>query len=75
MGADIIEEPDGLVITGGKLKGAKVDGYDDHRIVMALAVAGLAASGTTTISTAESVDISYPGFFNDLKRLGAKVEL
>ncbi len=75
MGADIIEEPDGLVITGGKLKGTKVDGYDDHRIVMALAVAGLMATGTTTISTAESVEISYPGFFNDLKRLGAKVEL
>lgn len=75
MGADIIEEPDGLVINGGKLKGAKVDGYDDHRIVMALAIAGLVATGTTTISTAESVDISYPGFFNDLKRIGAKVEL
>ncbi|HTX44459.1 MAG TPA: 3-phosphoshikimate 1-carboxyvinyltransferase [Methanocella sp.] len=75
MGADIVEEPDGLVVIGGKLKGAKVDGYDDHRIVMALAVAGLVASGTTTISTAEAVGISYPGFFNDLKRLGAKVEL
>ncbi len=75
MGADIIEEPDGLVINGGKLKGAKVDGYDDHRIVMALAVAGLVATGTTMISTAESVDISYPGFFSDMKRLGAKVEL
>lgn len=75
MGADIIEQPDGLTIKGGKLKGAQVDGYDDHRIVMALALAGLAASGTTTITTAEAVDISYPGFFNDLKRLGAKVEL
>ncbi|WP_048189536.1 3-phosphoshikimate 1-carboxyvinyltransferase [Methanocella conradii] len=75
MGADIVEEPDGLVITGGKLKGASVEGYDDHRIVMALAVAGLAASGTISISTAESVSISYPGFFDDLKRIGAKVEL
>ena len=75
MGADIIEEPDGLVVNGGKLRGAKVDGYDDHRIVMALAVAGLVATGTTTISTAESVDVSYPGFFTDLKRLGAKVDL
>jgi 3-phosphoshikimate 1-carboxyvinyltransferase len=75
MGADIVEEPDGLVIKGGTLQGAKVDGYDDHRIVMALATAGLMAGGTTTIDTAESVDISYPGFFNDLKRIGAKVEL
>jgi 3-phosphoshikimate 1-carboxyvinyltransferase len=75
MGADIVEEPDGLIIRGGRLRGAKVDGYDDHRIVMALAVAGLMATGTTSIGTAESVDISYPGFFNDLKRIGAKVEL
>ncbi len=75
MGADIIEEPDGLVINGGKLRGAKVDGYDDHRIVMALAVAGLAAAGATFFSKAESVVISYPGFFADLKRMGAKVEL
>jgi 3-phosphoshikimate 1-carboxyvinyltransferase len=75
MGADIVEEPDGLIIRGGRLRGAKVDGYDDHRIVMALAVAGLMATGATSIGTAESVDISYPGFFNDLKRIGAKVEL
>lgn len=75
MGADITEQPDGLTINGGTLKGAEVEGYDDHRIVMALATAGLVATGTTTIGTAESVDISYPGFFGDLKRLGAKVEL
>jgi len=75
MGADIVEEPDGLIINGGRLKGASVEGYDDHRIVMALAVAGLAASGMTSISTAESVSISYPGFFDDLKRIGARVEL
>ena len=74
MDVDITEEPDGLLIKGGKLKGAQVEGYDDHRIVMALAVAGLMASGTTTITTAEAVDISYPAFFNDLKRLGARVD-
>ncbi len=56
------------------LHGAAVDGYDDHRIVMSLAIAGLVAEGTTTITTAESVNISYPGFFDDLKKLGAKVE-
>jgi len=75
MGVDITEEPDGLLITGGKLKGAQVDGYDDHRIVMALSLAGMMATGTTDITTAESVDISYPKFFNDLKRLGAKVDV
>ena len=74
MGAEIEERQDGLTIKGGPLHGAAVDGYDDHRIVMSLAVAALAAEGPTTISTAESVGISYPGFFDDLKKLGAKVE-
>ena len=74
MGADIKERPDGLEITGGKLHGAKVHGHHDHRIVMALAVAGLVA-GDTEIDTAESVDVSYPGFFAQMKGLGAEVEI
>jgi len=73
MGADIIEEKDRLVIKGGAIKGAELHGWDDHRIVMALAVAGMVAGGTT-IDTVESVSISYPGFFEDLKRAGAIVE-
>ena len=73
MGADIKERPDGLEITGGVLHGAKVHGHHDHRIVMALAVAGLVA-GDTEIDTAESVDVSYPGFFAQMKGLGAEVE-
>ncbi len=72
MGVDITEEKDRLVIRGGNLKGASVHGWDDHRIVMALAVAGLVA-GETTIDTTESVSISYPGFFDDLRNIGANV--
>ena len=74
MGADIKERPDGLEITGGVLHGAKVHGHHDHRIVMALAVAGMVA-GDTEIDTAESVDVSYPGFFARMKGLGAEVEI
>ncbi len=74
MGADIKERPDGLEIVGGKLHGAAVHGYDDHRIVMALTVAGFVAGGTR-IDTAESVDVSYPGFFQEMMRLGADVRL
>jgi 3-phosphoshikimate 1-carboxyvinyltransferase len=74
MGADIRERPDGLEIMGGKLHGAKVQGYHDHRIVMALVVAGLVA-GDTEIDTAESVDVSYPGFFQQIMGLGANVEV
>ncbi|OPY51864.1 MAG: 3-phosphoshikimate 1-carboxyvinyltransferase [Methanosaeta sp. PtaU1.Bin112] len=72
MGADIRERPDGLEITGGKLHGAKVHGWHDHRIVMALTVAGFVAGGTE-IDTAEAVDVSYPGFFEQMKGLGARV--
>ncbi len=74
MGANIKERPDGLEIVGGKLHGASVHGYHDHRIVMALAVAGFAAGGVK-IDTAESVDVSYPGFFQEMMRLGADVRL
>ncbi len=73
MGVDITEEKDRLIIRGGALKGARVHGWDDLRIVMALAVAGMVA-GNTTIDTVESVSISYPGFFEDLKKIGAGVE-
>ena len=49
-------------------------GYHDHRIVMALAVAGLVAGGTE-IDTVESVDVSYPGFFEQMAGIGAKVQV
>jgi 3-phosphoshikimate 1-carboxyvinyltransferase len=74
MGADIRERPDGLEIVGGKLHGASVHGYDDHRIVMALTVAGFVAGGTQ-IDTAESVDVSYPGFFEQMAGAGANVSV
>ena len=74
MGANIRERPDGLEIIGGKLHGALVTGYQDHRIVMSLALAGL-ATGKTRIDTAETVDVSYPGFFEEMQKLGARVQL
>ncbi len=74
MGVDITEEPDQLVIRGGGLHGARVSGWHDHRIVMALTVAGMVA-GDTVIDTAESVDISYPGFFEAMKSLGGDIRL
>ena len=72
MGVDIKEEPDRLIIKGGEMNGAEVHGWNDHRVVMSLVVAGMLA-GKTTVDTVESVDISYPGFFDDLKKLGGIV--
>ena len=74
MGAKIAEKPDGLVIEGGGLRGARVSGHHDHRIVMALTVAGLVA-GDTMVETAEAVSVSYPGFFEEMARIGATVEV
>ncbi|MDZ7687846.1 MAG: 3-phosphoshikimate 1-carboxyvinyltransferase [Halobacteriales archaeon] len=77
MGASIKEEHNRLVIDGdaSELVGTRVDGRHDHRVVMALAVAGTVAEGETTIETAESVDVSYPGFADDLRKLGVKVSI
>jgi 3-phosphoshikimate 1-carboxyvinyltransferase len=69
LGAHITELPDGLEIEGGvPLTGTEVLGHDDHRVVMALAIAGLACQGTTMIDTAEAAAVTYPGF---LELLGA----
>ena len=70
MGADIAALDDGWVINGPRhLEGARVQSQRDHRVAMALAVAGLLADGTTEIEDAECVEISYPGFFDQLESL------
>ena len=70
MGADVRELPDGWEIHGPRpLEGARVDSLGDHRVAMALAVAGLLAEGETEVEGAECVDISYPGFWDQLETL------
>ena len=71
LGAAAEPGADGFVVGGdGTLQGGVVDGAGDHRIVMAAAVAALAAAGTVTIRGAEAADVSWPGFFDTLNRLG-----
>jgi len=74
MGADIEELPDGLVIRQSQLQGASVQGHHDHRVVMSLAVAGLAAEGNTVIDTAQAVDVTFPNFVELMLQLGAAIE-
>lgn len=70
MGARITELPDGMEITGGNpLSGTGVDSHTDHRIAMSLAIAALAARGTTTIQQAEAAAISYPDFVPTLEQV------
>jgi 3-phosphoshikimate 1-carboxyvinyltransferase len=76
LGADVRVLPDGLVIrgSGGRpLRGGRIEAGGDHRIAMAFAVAGLAATGGVEIADPECVDVSYPGFFAALAALGAVV--
>ena len=71
LGAAIEERPDGFVIQGGRgLSGQAVSGSGDHRLTMALAIAGLVADGETVVEDPESVAVSYPEFWQDLEALG-----
>lgn len=70
MGGNVEETSDGMIIHGGvPLHGASIDSRLDHRIAMSFAIAGLAAEGTTQLLRADCVNISYPGFYKDLREL------
>lgn len=69
MGIRVRELSDGLEITGGRPRGARIENFKDHRIVMAMAIAALGAKGESEITETKSVSKSYPSFFNDLRRL------
>jgi 3-phosphoshikimate 1-carboxyvinyltransferase len=69
LGADVTEYPDGFRIESRPLRGATVDAAGDHRLAMAFAVAACGADSPTTITGAGAVDVSYPGFFEELARL------
>jgi len=76
LGVFIREDAGSLVIQGGSaIKGGTVKAHDDHRIAMALAVAALRSNEEIRIVQAESVQKSYPNFFEDLVKLGASVSL
>jgi 3-phosphoshikimate 1-carboxyvinyltransferase len=72
LGIDISADGDDLRVMGGRpLAGAPVDSRDDHRLAMTFAIAGLVATGRTTVGRPGSAAISYPGFFDDLGRVSS----
>jgi 3-phosphoshikimate 1-carboxyvinyltransferase len=79
LGADVEELSDGLVIhghsNGSNLKPCPVSGYGDHRIVMAMSIAGMALNGEITIDTAEAMNVTFPEFVTLMKKLGAHMTL
>ncbi|MGM0396509.1 MAG: 3-phosphoshikimate 1-carboxyvinyltransferase [Bacillota bacterium] len=75
LGADITETEDGLIVKGVKsLRGGEVASWNDHRIVMALAIAATRATGDVTIRDSGAITKSYPGFWEDFKKLGGIVD-
>ena len=67
LGGEVEEHPDGLTVRGhARLRGTSVRSHGDHRIAMALAVAGLAAQGETEIEGAECASVSFPEFYGIL---------
>ena len=72
MGGDATELEDGLIVRGTGLTGGTVGSANDHRIVMASAVAAAHAPGVVTIMGAQAVNKSYPRFFIDFSELGGQ---
>ena len=78
IGVEAEERPDGIIITGGchPPKGEIViDSHNDHRIVMAMAIAAVSLGVELTIAGAEAVNKSYPSFFTELTKLGGVVHV
>jgi 3-phosphoshikimate 1-carboxyvinyltransferase len=72
LGARIEPQPDGFVVEGPtSLRGGVVDSHGDHRLAMALAVAGLIAQGEVVVKNVECIDDSFPGFAGLLRKVGA----
>jgi 3-phosphoshikimate 1-carboxyvinyltransferase len=74
LGANITEEAAGLRVQGvPRLKGGTVDAWGDHRIAMMAAIASLACEDPVTITGAQAVRKSYPGFWEKFRMLGKEV--
>lgn len=74
MGAAIQELPDGLLIEQSRLHAADLAGHADHRVVMALSLAAMTVEGTSTIDTAEAVNVTFPDYVQLMQNAGGKLE-
>ena len=63
-----------MIVGGGLAAAAAVDGAGDHRCAMSFCVLGQVADGAVSVSGCENIDTSYPGFGDDLRRAGGRVE-
>jgi len=75
MAVDVEELPDGLIIRHSRPKPAELHGHSDHRIVMALSLAGLGLDGQCSIDTAEAMSVTFPDYVELMKSIGANMEV
>lgn len=75
LGAEVEETDDGMIITGSTLHAANMKGFNDHRIVMAMTVAATGVDGLSTVDDAQSINKSYPDFFNDFNSIGGNANV
>ncbi len=73
-GANIEIGPDYMIVHGGNiLKSGKVDSHGDHRIAMAMTICGLASEGEMIVQNAECASVSFPGYYEKMKDVGARI--
>jgi len=75
MSIDVEELPEGLIIRGSRPEGSQLHGWGDHRIVMALSLAGMAIEGQCSIDTAEAMSVTFPDYVELMKSIGADMEM
>ncbi len=75
MHIDVEELPDGLIIRGGRPKPNELHGWADHRIVMALSLAGLKSDERVNIDTAEAISVTFPEYVELMRKIGAKMKV
>ena len=73
IGINVHSSKDSIEITGGKIIGGKVNSYDDHRIAMSFAIAGLISQHSLTIMGTQNISTSFPTFVTILRELGVEV--
>jgi 3-phosphoshikimate 1-carboxyvinyltransferase len=73
LGIEVVENRDGMEITGGQFTGGEVDSYDDHRIAMAFTIAGAVALGTVSVAPCDNVATSFPNFLQLANELGLPI--
>lgn len=74
LGIEVEEKPDGAVVQGGRFSGGSVKSFGDHRVAMALAIAGTVADDEVVVHDVAAVDTSFPGFWACMASIGATID-